>query len=105
MKKYITMGREEFDIDSFPPIEKEFYEKIKFINEKYRPGWNDFSNLLRSHARLYLEDAGYTREEIVNLPVWKICQDLEGRIGIDWGYVKRPEDESVLSETGEIVSE
>ena len=97
------MEREEFDIDSFPPIEKEFYERIKSFYDNNKPGWNEFNNFWMSHVRLYLEHEGYTKEEIINLPVYEICGDLEGRIGIAHGYVREPEDKSVLSETGEVV--
>ncbi|MBI2046608.1 hypothetical protein HYT26_00385 [Candidatus Pacearchaeota archaeon] len=103
MKKYITLDRKEYNIDTFPPKEKALYERVKSYYDNNKPEWIEFANFWMAHLHLSGIEDDYTREEIIKLPIWDICNDLEGRIGIALGFVKEPEDKNAIYETGEII--
>jgi len=91
MRRYTTVEGLVYDVEHFPPKEKRFYEVVTEFYKR-KPLWNDFNNYWMSQIARFLN--GKTRKEIVELPIFKICLDLEGRIGIEHGYVKLPEDGS-----------
>ncbi|MCK5606363.1 hypothetical protein KAR91_30965 [Candidatus Pacearchaeota archaeon] len=87
INEYKTIYGRKYDIDSFPDKHKKYYERIKTFL-KTKPSWNEFSNFWRFDMLRYLD--GYTRKKLVELPIYKICGDLEGRIGIAQGCVRKP---------------
>jgi len=89
MKKfYETLENEKFDIKDLSNQEYEFLKKItKYYSEK--PDWNVFSNYwLREGQKVW----GPTpKREVVDLPIFRICQDLEARLGIEQGKTRLPD--------------
>lgn len=93
IKRYKTLYEKEYDLNSLTDKHKQYYEKIKkFL--KTKPGWDEFSNFWRSDMLRYLD--GHTRKELIELPIYKICGDLEGKIGIAQGYVRKPTKEEIF---------
>ena len=76
-------------IDTFPPKEKALYERVKSYYDNNKPEWTEFANFWMAHLHLSGIEDDYTREEIIKLPIWDICSDLEGRIGIAQGFRQR----------------
>ena len=93
MKKYKTVYGREYDLNSLPDTHKQYYKRVKAFL-KTKPDWDEFNSFWRSHIPTYLK--GYTRAEIVELPIYKICGDLEGRIGIAQGYIRKPTKEEIF---------
>ena len=86
MRYYITLHNEKYDLESFTPIQKRFIkEMIKYY--KRNPHWNEFSNhWIKEWKRIW---KGMGRKDVVKHPTFKICQDLESRLGIEQGYVRQ----------------
>ena len=55
------------------------------------PDWNDFDNYWSRKVTALYDQRGVPRSQTVRCTVFKIAQDLSGRIGIAAGYI-RPSD-------------
>lgn len=89
MKKvYETLENEKFDIKILSEQEFKFLKKVmKYYSEK--PDWNVFSNSwLKEGQKVW---GGMPKREVVDLPVFRICQDLEMRLGIEQGKTRMPD--------------
>lgn len=89
MKKfYETLENNKIDIKALSEREHEFFKKIKKYYSKM-PDWNVFSNYwLKEGQKIW---GGMQKREVVNLPVFLICQDLEVRLGIEQGKTRLPD--------------
>ena len=93
MKIYITLNNLFYILDNLDSTQKELWEKFITRFEE-NPNWLDFTNYWFNEATKKL--GGWKREEdgmkITNmprLPIFKIGQDLESRLGIKQGMVQR----------------
>lgn len=97
-KKYKTLYDEEFEIESLPPKHKAAYFDIKrFYNKK--PDWSVFGNYWHAKVDSVFKRKTKTRkdrEKVVNSALWEIAQDLEGRLGIEQGYVRLEDDTDIF---------
>ncbi len=96
MKKfYETLENKKIDIKALSEREHEFLKKLRrFYSSK--PDWNAFSNhWLKEGQKIW---GGMPKREVVNLPVFLVCQDLEARLGIEQGKTRLPDyrDELVV---------
>ena len=89
MKKcYETSENKKIDLKALSEQEYEFLKKVKEYYSK-KPDWNVFSNYwLREGQKIW---GGKQKREVVNLPVFLICQDLEVRLGIEQGKTRSPD--------------
>jgi len=89
MKKFHeTLENKKIDIKALSEREHEFLKKVKKYYSK-RPDWNVFSNYwLKEGQKIW---GGVQKREVVNLPVFLICQDLEVRLGIEQGKTRLPD--------------
>jgi len=85
---YETIENEKFDTKVLSDLGYKFLKKImKYYSEK--PDWNVFSNYwLKEGQKIW----GRTpKREVVDLPIFRICQDLEVRLGIEQGKTRLPD--------------
>jgi len=89
MKKfYETLENKKIDITVLPEQEREFLKEVKKYYS-HKPDWNVFSNYwLKEGQKIW---GGLQKREVVNLPVFLICQDLEARLGIEQGRTRLPD--------------
>lgn len=88
MKIYTTLNNEKYDLDNLSVLHKKFIIKI-FIYYKKRPEWNKFANhWLKEGLKVWKNT---NKKLVVNLPIFRVCQDLESRLGIREGYIKEPD--------------
>lgn len=89
MKKfYETLENKKIDIKVLSEQDYEFLKKVKKYYYK-RPDWNVFSNYwLKEGQKIW---GGIKKREVVNLPAFLICQDLEVRLGIKQGKTRLPD--------------
>jgi hypothetical protein len=86
MKIYKPLNGEEFDLDALPSNHQEIWRDVeKEFNKS--PGWNDFSNFWRGRMTSLVRNGN--RSQVAAAPIFKICQDLESRLGIEQGYIKK----------------
>jgi len=86
MKTYRTLENELIDLTALSPEQKKIYERVKRFYDK-RPHWDKFEAFwLRQVDTL---QPALTRKEIVNTPIWKICEDMDSRLAIEQGYARR----------------
>ena len=93
---YVTLDGEKFDIDDLLHEDWHIYKQVlEYLNQSPTPGWVDFANFwTRLVVNLHKETP-----EIIEKPIFKICQDLECRLGIAQGYIE-PEEIPVTEEKG-----
>lgn len=95
MRNYTTLKGEEFDLDSLPEEQSKLWEKAEGYFQT-SPEWTDFSTFwVRKVAKTF---EGLERNEIVKMPIFKLCQDLESRLGIEQGYTREADYRDALRE-------
>lgn len=95
MKTYKTLRGEIFDLGELTPEQKAIYTDVKSAFDS-NTEWTDFSNLWI--ARMGAAFDGIPRSEVVEEPLYKICQDLESRLGIRQGHTSEPDYRDLLAE-------
>ncbi len=99
MRNYTTLKGEKFDLDSLPEEQSNLWEKAEGYFQT-APEWTDFSTFwLRKVAKTF---EGLDRSEIVKMPIFKLCQDLESRLGIEQGYTREADYRDALRELIEV---
>jgi hypothetical protein len=63
-----------------------------------KPNWDDFTNFYMKTVGEFYAARGLSRTETVNTVVWKVAQDLNGRIGIAAGLAEPADYRSQLEE-------
>lgn len=94
MKRYETLNHEIFYIDELPKEHIKFYEEVKKYYEK-EPNWNEFGNFWIGKINSILGKV--KREEAVKTPIFRICQDMESRLGIKQGYTRTTDYRDILA--------
>jgi len=91
---YETLENEKFDTKTLTEKEYKLLEKVINYYSK-KPDWNVFSNYwLKEGQKIW---AGTPKREVVDFPVFRICQDLEMRLGIEQGQTRLPDYRDELS--------
>lgn len=85
MTCYVTLDNEKFEIDALPSEDLNIYKRVQeLLSQSPKPEWVDFANFWTGLVvNLYGEVP-----EITKKPIYKICQDLECRLGIEQGYIE-----------------
>ena len=88
MKTYQTLKQEIYDLDALPPDQQSMYEVVWDVYQQ-EPAWDTFTAFwLAQVDRLQPQ---FTRKDITETPIFKICEDLDARLAINQGYT-RPSD-------------
>lgn len=91
--QYVTLQNEVFNLESLSGSEKDFLRKAMAFYAK-RPDWNEFANFFTGDiCRLY---GSLPRKEISKKPIYKICLDLEMRLGVEQGQTRLPDYRDAL---------
>ena len=98
MKIYKTLSGEVFDLDFLPAQHREAYEEIKdYFDEQ--PHWNDFANFWLSKLKSIVNSSG---EKLSETALFRVCQDLESRLGIQQGFIRRADYRDILRDIIEV---
>jgi hypothetical protein len=95
MNFYKTLNGEIFDFNQLTDEQKAIYNVVKSFYDT-NPEWTEFSNFWITKIR-----EAFTNEEpslVVEEPIYKICQDLESRLGIRQGYAREPDYRDLLAD-------
>ena len=95
MNPYKTLSGEVFDLDELPAKLRAVYSEVKSYYDS-NPDWSEFTNLWVAKIREVFK--GRERSEVVEEPIFKICQDLESRLGIRQGYTREPDYRDLLAD-------
>ncbi len=95
MKYYKTLHDIEYDLDSLSSPHKNFIKRMISYYKK-NPHWNVFSNHWINEGRKIWENM--KRKDVIKHPTFKICQDMESRLGIKQGYVRQTDYRDELQE-------
>ncbi len=95
MRIYTTLENEKYNRDQLPSAHKAFLAKVlRYYNQ--RPSWDKFADFwLAKGNELW---GGIKGKELLELPIYKICQDLEARLGIEQGYTRQRDLRDELEE-------
>jgi transcriptional regulator with XRE-family HTH domain len=92
-KKYTTLDNETFSLEGLSMNEKAILGKA-FALYAGKTDWNQFSNYyIGEICKLY---GSLPRKEITKKPIYKICTDLEMRLGIEQGQTRLPDYRDLL---------
>lgn len=95
MNLYKTLNGEVFNLDELPAKLKALYSEVKSFYDT-NADWTEFANLWTAKIRESFSDK--QRSEVVEEPIYKICQDLESRLGIRQGYTREPDYRDLLAD-------
>jgi hypothetical protein len=85
---YETLENGKYDLKALSAKEQGFLKRV-FDYYHQKPDRSLFSNYwLREGQKVW---AGTPRKEVVDLPIFNICLDLEMRLGIGQGYMRLPD--------------
>ena len=85
---YETLENEKIETKSLSEQEFRFLEKVMEYYSK-KPDWNNFSNFwLKAGQKIW---GGQPKRKVVTFPVYRVCQDLEMRLGIAQGKARLPD--------------
>lgn len=86
-KQYRSLTGRRFDLALLTPEERTFLDEIAGIYRQ-RPDWTEFA---RTWMKLARERLWKGKRVPVGAPVYRICQDMEARLGIAEGRVSAPD--------------
>jgi hypothetical protein len=86
MNLYTTLKDEEFNIDELPPNHQKAYTAVRKHFDASMD-WTDFANFWLNKMRELTENGN--KSGLVRSPLYRICQDMESRLGIKQGYVRK----------------
>lgn len=95
MIEYITLDQEIFDITGLPEAQRALFEEV-CNNFRQRPQWPEFQNLWLSKVNNLLGKT-LSRKEIIKTPIYKICQDMDSRLGIEQGFMRQADYRDILA--------
>ncbi len=92
---YLTLDNDEYSLDALDAEEQRLYQEVK---RRFDTDMDavEFTNFWMGLIRKQYESI--ERAEIVALPLYKICQDLESRLAIRQGYAKEPDYRDLLAD-------
>ena len=86
---YQTLSNKELNLDNLTKKELGLYNQVKEFYES-KPSWNAFGNYwIKELNNTFKQKSRKDREKITNQDIWRICIDLESRLGIEQGYVRK----------------
>ena len=92
---YEDLSGRRWPLSSLTPQEQRFLQSfVRRVNE--RASWPDLSSSWRVKL-LKLYD-GRSRKDVVRLPLYAVCQDIESRVGIDQGFFRQRDYRDDLAE-------
>lgn len=95
MNLYKTLNGEVFDFDQFTSEQRAIYDQAKAFYDT-NPEWPEFSNFWRTRVRKAFSNA--EPSEVVKEPIYKVCRDLDSRLGISQGYTREPDYRDLLAD-------
>jgi hypothetical protein len=87
---YVDMKGTNFVLAVLDDDERRLLDELK-ATAKRNPDWGAFSTCYVTKLGSFYNSRGLSRQEITNTPLWRIAQDLAGRIHIRQG-IARPSD-------------
>ncbi len=87
---YVDMDGNEIALDALDAGERQLAARLRRRAHTH-PDWCDFDNYSMRVILEFYDARKVSRKAVVRSPVWRIAQDLSGRLGIASGLV-RPSD-------------
>lgn len=95
MNLHRTLNGEVFDIDDLTGEQKAVYAAVRPSYDT-NIEWTEFTNLWVAQLRETFGDKGTS--VVAKEPIYKICQDLDSRLGIRQGYTREPDYRDLLAD-------
>jgi hypothetical protein len=87
---YIDLDGQSIALDQLSTEERALFEELSDFARR-NPDWAAFHNFWLPKVHAFYSAAGRSRAEIVKAPLWRLAQDLSGRLGLASGEI-RPAD-------------
>lgn len=85
---YLDLDGQEIDLQSLDKDERALVEEL-LDSAKRQPEWNEFFNFWFNRVAAFYDARGVPRKESRHLAAYKIGSDLEARLGIAQGRVRK----------------
>lgn len=94
---YTTLSGEAFSLADLDPDERRLLDDL-IAKARSVTNWTDYANYYMPRVGDFYLARGLTRRQITALPVWKMAQDLKGRLMIRAGEALPPDYRDTLGE-------
>ncbi len=95
MNFYKTLNSEVFDLDQLTNEQEAIYRAVESFYDT-NPDWGEFSNFWIARMREVLGNE--ESSSVIKAPIYKICQDLDSRLGIRQGYTRESDYRDLLAD-------
>lgn len=87
---YLTLNLEVIRLSSLDAEEHALVDELVQLQERVSE-WTDYANAYMPKVAALYTPRGLSRREITKTPVWKIAQDLSGRLMVQKGLARAPD--------------
>ena len=94
---YVDLNGNFICVADLTDAEQKFVGKLK-RQAKQHPDWNEFWNYWTHGVADFYKDSGLTRKQIRETGVYRIAQDLGGRLAVEAGIARVPDYRDELNE-------
>jgi hypothetical protein len=98
---YTTMRGRKYDLKALDADERQLVDELVSKHRVVRV-WTEFANFYMTAVGNFYLARGLTRRQITETPVWKIAQDLKGRLMVLAGEA-RPPSVDYRDELGDLI--
>jgi hypothetical protein len=84
---YVDMKGTNYVLAVLDEDERQLLQDLKLASDR-KPDWGMFSNYYVSKLGSFYDSRGLSPSEITRTPLWKIAQDLAGRIHVKQGLAR-----------------
>ncbi len=94
---YETLDGGVFDLKQLSPTHQRFYNRLKAYFDT-NPDWSEFGHFWTTEGQKVW--GHLSGKEIVQLPLWKMAQDMDGRLGLQQGIMRSDDKKRIPSPDG-----
>jgi hypothetical protein len=89
-KTYVDQKGREWPLGGLDPQERKLVAELQ-QRAKGGPDWNDFDNYWTTRVAAFYDGRGLSRRESRETVVYKVAQDLSGRLAVAAGLARPPD--------------
>jgi hypothetical protein len=94
---YRDLDGNEISLGSLDMAERKLIATLK-RRASAAPDWHEFGNFWRSLVGDFYKARGMPRTRITRTPVWRVAEDLDGRLAVDQGFARVPDYRDAIEE-------
>lgn len=88
--RYIDLDGNEISLESLDADERKLVTTLR-SRAATEPAWHEFGNFWMKRVGDFYKARGMSRKRITATPVWRIAEDLDGRLAVAQGVARVPD--------------